>query len=394
MTSLAFGNCRGANKRKAAHYLKEFVKEWNVFFVGVVETKISSVERFEVNKLMGEEWDYFMFPSEGASSGIIVLWKYNMVKFSLLFASKQCVIGEVRIQNRGKWIVSTVYGNKNHVLRRRLWEEMERNFDKKIPVIVGGDFNCILSQEDKRGGKKFSFSQGPQDMSAIMNRNDFHNVGMVGPKFTWCNNKNGSARILEKLDRCLLNAKALQEIQNTMVRYLPRIASDHCPLILKIYHDKVQHNGYLKFEDVWTSFPTSKAIVLKVWNKQVPGNAFEVIKVKCKKTLRALHYWSINKLKNFQQLKDVLKREIEDLKIEESERNGLSQEKLLLLRSKIHEYNVNLACLSTGWRQRSKIEWIKDNDMNTEFFQTFANSRRIGNSIFQLKNEEGVLTEK
>ncbi|KAL0921287.1 hypothetical protein M5K25_008346 [Dendrobium thyrsiflorum] len=45
--------------------------------------------------------------------------------------------------------------------------------------------------------------RGPKEIRVFMNNNDLHEVGFVGPKFTWCNNKCGGGRILERLDRCL-----------------------------------------------------------------------------------------------------------------------------------------------------------------------------------------------
>ncbi|XP_028551527.1 uncharacterized protein LOC110100832 [Dendrobium catenatum] len=377
----------GANKREASLYLNDFVKSWYVLFVGLVETKISSFERYEVNKCLGDDWDYFLLPSVGASGGIMVFWKANIAKFSLIKSSSQCVIRELCLFNNSKWLISTIYGNKNAVLRRKLWEDLEENNSTNFPMIIGGDFNCILSQEDKRGGKKFSFYQGPQEMAAFMARNDLHDVGIIGPKFTWCNNKSGNARILERLDGCLLNYKALNMIQNAVVRHLPRIAFDHCPLIIRIIQDKLYQNKQIKFEEVWASFQAAKGIVFKSWNKLVKGNEMDIINVKCKRSLKALYYWSRQKLKCFKDSNERLKTEIAEIQSEEANESGLEPEKLFLLRNKIHEFNVNLARLSTWWRQRTKLKCIQDNDTNSRLFHSFANGRRMGNIIHQLKND-------
>ncbi|XP_020688382.1 uncharacterized protein LOC110103859 [Dendrobium catenatum] len=177
-------------------------------------------------------------------------------------------------------------------------------------------------------------------MAAFMARNDLHDVGIIGPKFTWCNNKSENARILERLDRCLLNSKALNMIQNAV--------------------DKLFHTKQIKFEEVWASFPASKGIVLKSWNKPVKGNDMDIINVKCKRRSE----WEWNGAR------ETYSAEI-----------------------KIHEFNLNLARLSTWWRQRTKLKWIQDNDTNSRFFQSFANGRRMGNLIHQLKNDEGNLVE-
>jgi len=84
-------------------------------------------------------------------------------------------------------------------------------------------------------------------MLKFMNDNDCHGIGMVGPRYTWCNNKVGSARILERLDRFLLNSLALQKIQIAMVRHLARLASDHCPIVLNFFDENRSMAKSIKF---------------------------------------------------------------------------------------------------------------------------------------------------
>ncbi|KAI0488604.1 hypothetical protein KFK09_028443 [Dendrobium nobile] len=294
----------------------------------VEETKFSSFDKVEISKLLGNEWDFFLYPSDGASGGIIVLWKANLAKFSLVGSSPQCVSGKLDIFNKGTWMISTVYGNKSFHLRRRLWEQLEGRGEKDIPMVVGGDFNCILAQDEKMGGKKFTFSQGPQEMRAFMTKMDLHDVGLVGPKFTWCNNKTWNARMLERLDRCFLNTKALDEIHNAAV-------SRANLLDMRRYGPHIRH--------------------LKLLFRRLGVN---------------------------------------QLKLEESNGEGLSTEKLMMLRSKTHKFNVTVAKINTWWRQRAKVRWIQENDMNSNFFHSVANGRRLGNAIRQLKNEDGILVEE
>ncbi|PKU66269.1 integrator complex subunit 11 [Dendrobium catenatum] len=165
-------------------------------------------------------------------------------------------------------MIATVYGKKDVMKRRELWSNLDEVSNRKLPFIVGGDFNCILSQDDKRGGRKFAFSQGPKEMADFLNVNDLHDVGFVGQKYTWCNNKSGGDRILERLDRCFLNSIAINKINNAVVRHLARVASDHCPIVLKILDNQFQKVGIIKFEDVWISFKASSLIIERVWRKK------------------------------------------------------------------------------------------------------------------------------
>ncbi|KAI0522478.1 hypothetical protein KFK09_004857 [Dendrobium nobile] len=80
---------RGAKKREASLYLKEVVKEHGVFFVGLMETKLSSINRKEVVYLIGSEWEFFHYPAVGISGGILVLWNSKLVSFNVLEATSQ-----------------------------------------------------------------------------------------------------------------------------------------------------------------------------------------------------------------------------------------------------------------------------------------------------------------
>lgn len=63
----------------------------------------------------------------------------------------------------------------------------------------------------------------------------------------------------------------------------------------------------------------------------------------------------------------------------------------------IHQFNATkekLAVLllqqDNFWRQRAKVHWLKEGDMNTKFFHTMATTRKKRNFIRKLQNEEGV----
>ncbi|XP_020696167.1 uncharacterized protein LOC110109440 [Dendrobium catenatum] len=286
-------------------------------------------------------------------------------------------------------MISTVYASKETMKRRYLWEFFQEASNRDIPFIVKGDFNCILAQEDKKGGRRFKNNQGSLDMLKFMNENDYHEVEFVGPRYTWCYNKSGGERILERLDRCILNSLAINKIQITLVRHLARVALDHCPIVLKMFELVCKGRSGIKFEDAWLSFKTAEYIVSSRWKRPFLGDDMEVLNKKCKRTLKDLFYWSKARLKNFSLEKDKLKAEILVLQEEESRLRWLNEDKLCLLKAKVKELKVVLNYLNTWWRQRAKAKWIKNSDANTKFFHSFANFRRNVNWISQVKDPNG-----
>ncbi|XP_020677405.1 uncharacterized protein LOC110096002 [Dendrobium catenatum] len=179
MDSIAFWNCGGAKKKEASLYMKEFINDYKVFFVGLVETKISSFDRIDFERIKGPNWDFFILPSEELSGGIMILWRIDIASFSVLKTLDYCMIGDLNVFNKGSWMIATVYGSKEVHKRRLLWDCIHEKSQRNIPAVIGGDFNCILSQEEKRGGRKFTFSQGSLEMFKFMNDNDYHDVGVV-----------------------------------------------------------------------------------------------------------------------------------------------------------------------------------------------------------------------
>ncbi|XP_020696749.1 uncharacterized protein LOC110109882 [Dendrobium catenatum] len=233
--------------------------------------KVMSFDRKDVDLLIGPDWDFFHVPSEGLSGGLIALWKANLVRFQIVEFCSQFIIGNLDIPNKGIWRIASIYGNKDSYKRRRNWERLEVYSSKDLAMVLGGDFNCILSKDDKRGGKRFLFAPRPKEMKSFLALNDFDEVDFVGSKFTWSNNKKGVDRILERIDRCFINSAALNSPHRLVVRHLARVASDHFLVVLNLV---VQNSAkkVLIFEEVWASNKASLAVIKGIWRKKIDGS--------------------------------------------------------------------------------------------------------------------------
>ncbi|XP_020701897.1 uncharacterized protein LOC110113597 [Dendrobium catenatum] len=324
MNLLVFWNCRGAKKVEAALHLKEVIKDHKVFFVGLMETKLNSLENSQILKFLGNNCESFLVPSEGLCGGLMVLWRKDLLSFTMVEVSSQMILGKLEVFTIGIWKVTTVYANTNAIDRKLLWESLEKHCSKDLPTVIGGDFNCVLCQDEKRGGKKNFLSQGAKDLKNFMINNDLHEVGYMGPKFTWCNNKFGGAQILEKLDRCLIHSTVLNSIHLALVKHLSRIASDLCPILLEIFNPMAVYSREIRYEEVLATYHGAEAIVQKSWSKYAgidPASSLNV--------------------------------EIQEIQLEEVEAI-ISFEKLQILRFKINELNVTLARLIPGGRKELK----------------------------------------
>lgn len=58
-------------------------------------------------------------------------------------------------------------------------------------------------------------------------------LGYTGPKFTWTNCKESGSVIRTRVDRSHSNNTWINVFFETQVTHLPRLTSDHCPILLQ-----------------------------------------------------------------------------------------------------------------------------------------------------------------
>lgn len=103
------------------------------------------------------------------------------------------------------WRMTGLYGWPEGRLKHQTWELINRlGKDNKDPWLLGGDFNAILKESEKRGGDVCDFN----DLCAFrecLDQNDLLDIQSFGHPFTW-SNKRIEGFIEEKLDRYVANS--------------------------------------------------------------------------------------------------------------------------------------------------------------------------------------------
>lgn len=74
-------------------------------------------------------------------------------------------------------------------------------------------------------------------------------------KFTWSINKTGQHCIWARLDRILLNGDCpllyKSRFASTRVDHLPRVSSDHSPLVISLADSNTRRPGVFRFQRMW-----------------------------------------------------------------------------------------------------------------------------------------------
>ncbi|OVA06633.1 hypothetical protein BVC80_7499g4 [Macleaya cordata] len=167
----------------------------------------------------------------------------------------------------GHYSNSLVSGIHAHVLtpnRRELWAEMKIISDLNKSWIAIGDFNCVLRNDEKKGG--------------------------LPPRP--CNNQVGGRRILCKLDRVLYNQLWLNNNGTWSYKALSRAKSDHSPIIGSTKSVPKPKNAPFRFQNMWIAHNKFLEVVSKSWTGFISGNPASRFAYKLKRLKDNLKQWN------------------------------------------------------------------------------------------------------
>lgn len=100
------------------------------------------------------------------------------------------------------------------------------------PWVLGGDFNEVLMESDKRGGSACDFNS-MYAFRDCLDANGFRNIDSSGHEFTWSNRRT-EGYIEEKLDRYVATEEWRDMFPTAAVENIVWDGSDHYPIMLTL----------------------------------------------------------------------------------------------------------------------------------------------------------------
>ncbi|XP_026445212.1 uncharacterized protein LOC113345752 [Papaver somniferum] len=193
-------------------------------------------------------------------------------------------------------VISFIYGSLNLSGMKDQWSFLSDMHDNNNnPWTLLGDFNFILTDSDKQGGNP-SGSFPPKFVVDKLFEMNMNEVYSFGNRYTWCNRRfrNPNELIFEKLDRAFMNDKWVSVLPKTRAINLRRIYSDHCPVLVNLFHGMSKVNIPFKFFKCWQLNPEFKEVLNNSWTKRVIGSPCFVVVNKLKTVKSDLCKWNIN----------------------------------------------------------------------------------------------------
>ncbi|BAS88086.1 Os04g0204200, partial [Oryza sativa Japonica Group] len=162
-----------------------------------------------------------------------ILLGVNLAVFDIGSISEGDFYVKFQLRNKEdgfKWVLMAVYGAAQPDLKEQFLTELAHTCSNESqPLLVGGDFNIIRSQEEKNNN---SFDpRWPFLFNEVINSLNLREIDLSGRQFTWANNLENPT--YEKLDRVLMNTEWEQKFPLVTCQALPHAISDHSPIILR-----------------------------------------------------------------------------------------------------------------------------------------------------------------
>lgn len=133
----------------------------------------------------------------------------------------------------------------------------------------------------------------------FINKNNLIDLSLKRNAFTWSNRQCRTIFIKRKLDRFMVTKKWIEEYQNFDLISLPRIASNHRPLLLYLEPPK-KKNSPFRFDYMWEQHDSFKRNLLGWWNITVEGTTMYRVSQKLKNVKKELKKWNREVFKNVQ----------------------------------------------------------------------------------------------
>uniref|UniRef100_A0A2N9IY01 Reverse transcriptase domain-containing protein n=1 Tax=Fagus sylvatica TaxID=28930 RepID=A0A2N9IY01_FAGSY len=282
----------------------------------------------------------------------------DVLDISPIFEVQTCVKGQYSIsctfknsQDQLEWTFSGVYGPNVDADRGLLWEELA-GFHSWWGVLwcIGGDFNVVRFPNEKLGAGRHTGAM--QIFFEFIFELGLVDLPLMEGQFTWSNNQDLPAKSC--IDRFLVSTDWEEQFSHLKQKALPRFVSDHCPIMLECGSFK-RGKSYFKFENMWLQHQDFVGNVRNWWGGDV----------------------RIKKLELMQELQMLEGKKDQGLLTAEEKSNRLNTQAKL---------EKTLLLDEVSWRQKSRVQWLKEGDKNTKFFQRTANANRRNNYIESLQH--------
>lgn len=378
-------NCRGASSPKFLRCLKDMLSTSRPDILFLMEPRVNSNKGRRILRQFSFS-HFIVVEADGFAGGLWCFWKSDELTLEVLNYSDQFINLAVVETNVVKWVLTLVYASPTDEHRHRLWRDLGwLGSVFNMPWCLIGDFNEVLSQEDKKGGRRF---EGNNGLNLVMSQCKLMQLPFSGPRYTWTNGRAGASQILEHIDYTFVNEEWSRKFPQALLTHMTRTSSYHHPLMLQLKpaHTQKSGNWTFKFQSCWLEHVDFKDFLKNTW--QDKGAPLHSLLSECADRLA---WWSKEIFGSISRRKKRCLARIDGI-----QRARYARPSIFLFQLEqqlLQELHNILNQEEKYWHQKSKLNWLTQGERNTRYFHVTATSRKRRNTVCALKNESGEWVE-
>ncbi|KAK7848986.1 putative mediator of rna polymerase ii transcription subunit 37c [Quercus suber] len=175
-------NCRGAMKPQFRKTVMDLVEWHDPILMVITETRMSGARAEEVIEALPFD-GAAVADTIGFAGGIWLLWRSDLVQVDVLSSTEQEIHALIRVRSQSLiWLISAIYASPRFEERCILWNNLRILANMHdLPWALMGDFNEVLSAEEKYGGNPVC-QRRIRAIKECMDDCNMMDLGFTGPR--------------------------------------------------------------------------------------------------------------------------------------------------------------------------------------------------------------------
>ncbi|KAL4192512.1 hypothetical protein AMTRI_Chr06g172360 [Amborella trichopoda] len=189
---------------------------------------------------------------------------------------------------------------------------------------------------------------------------------------------------MTRLDRFLVNNSWAEQFPKARVRGIPKLSSDHIPLIWE-NETPIHGRWYFKFKMAGIKNREVNELVKNIWQevREAGWSGFKISK-KVQSVKKELIRWRQNNGVNYKRKIEEILNMIFESDVKEGNSGGIECEDIIPRNNLNRELQRCLMEEEIYGKQRARVRWLIEGDLNTRFIHATTNARKRVNSWLSL----------
>ncbi|GMP67759.1 hypothetical protein CsSME_00027640 [Camellia sinensis var. sinensis] len=357
-------NVRGLGKLEKKGRIRKLIYERKTDVVLLQETKKVSIAEREVRALWGRRnMDFMVVGFDGTAGGLLCIWDPDCFQLVDCCCNRRFILLSGTLLHTFNCTILNVYAPNEVRIRCKFWDSlMKLKSAFPNPWCLGGELNEIRNIGERVGCSRTD--KGMMDLNSFVENYELSDLPLLGRKFTWRNAQDGER--WSRIDRILLNPEWLLKF-NFKLWGLPRLFSDHCPLLL-MDDERDWGPKPFTFINAWTIHPSFSSLLEKIWHEaRINGRAGYVLFHKLKLLKVELKKWNYEVFGNLSTKLKKAENELVALDILAESKSLVETEKIgrRAVRGEVWKLSRMVEWL---WQQKSRVNWTTNGEKTLSFF--------------------------